>query len=158
MSTELLKSIEETEQQLEKLKEQLEESKNGNELWQPAHNQEYFSVASRGTPFKYTWADDSHDEEVYAYHNAFQSEAIADKAAELMRRSNLVISACLQVDPNFEPNWRNQNQIKWLPIYDHNARTWESTNAFTYQHAGACVSSLEAVQKVLEILNASGTR
>ena len=157
MSTELLKSIEETEQQLEKLKEQLEESQNDIELWKPAHGQEYFLVAVRGKILKFTWIGDSSDRGAHANHNVFPSEAIADKAAELMHQSNLVISACLQVDPDFEPDWGNQKQTKWFPHYDHHIRTWKPTSSFACQYTGACVSSEEALQKVLEILNASST-
>ena len=154
MSTELLKSIEETEQQLENLKKQLEESQNGNKLWKPTSGQDYFSVEDHGTVSRYTWEDYSYDEEVYAYHNAFPSRAIAEKAAELMRHSNLIISACLQTDPDFEPDWRNFDQIKWFPRYDHASQKWESNCTYSYQKAAAHVSSKEAVDKVLKILNA----
>ena len=154
MSAELLKSIEETERQLENLKEQLEESRNGSELWKPAHGQEYFSVKSRGTVARYKWINDSFDKEMHARRNVFPSRSVAGKAAELMRHSNLIISACLQTDPDFEPDWRNFDQIKWFPRYDHASQKWESNCTYSYQKAAAHVSSKEAVGKVLKILNA----
>ena len=154
MSTELLKSIEETERQLENLKKQLEESHNGNELWIPAYGQEYFSVKSRGTVARDKWTGDIFDEGTYANHNVFLSEALAREAVKLMRRSNLVISACLQVKPDFKPDWRNPGQTKWFPRYDHDRQKWEPDYASLCQYAGACVSSKEALQKVLKILNA----
>ena len=146
MSTELLKSIEETEQ--------LEESRNGSELWKPAGGQEYFSVKARGTVARYTWMDDSFDKDTYANHNVFLSEALAREAVKLMRRSNLVISACLQVEPDFKPDWRNFDQEKWFPGYAYASQKWESYRNRSYEKAVAHVSSKEALQKVLKILNA----
>ena len=156
MSAELLKSIEETERQLENLKEQLEESRNGSEPWKPAYGQEYFSVKSRGTVARYKWINDSFDKETHARHNVFPSRSVAGKAAELMRHSNLIISACLQVEPDFEPDWKNFDQTKWFPRYDHDIQKWESNYGYAYQNAVACVSSKEALQKVLKILEANG--
>ena len=156
MSTELLKSIEETERQLENLKKQLEESRNGSELRKSAHDQEYFSVKARGTVARYTWMDDLFDKETHANHNVFPSRAVAEKAAECMRLSNLVISACLQVEPDFKPDWKSLDQTKWFPRYDHGIQKWKSDYAYSHQNAVACVSSKEALQKVLKILEANG--
>ena len=156
MSTELLKSIEETERQLENLKKQLEESRNGSELWKPAYGREYFSFAGLGKILRFIWVGDPSDKEVHARHNVFPSRSVAEKAAELMRHSNLIISACLQVEPDFQPDWRNPNQIKWFPRYDHTSQKWEPICTYSYQEAVACVSSKEALQKVFKILEANG--
>ena len=156
MSTELLKSIEETERQLENLKKQLAESQNGNKLWKPPHNQKYFYVTARGLILQTNQINSSVDVDRYACHNVFPSKSVAEKAAELMWHSNLIISACLQVEPDFEPDWKNFDQTKWFPRYDHDIQKWESNYGYAYQNAVACVSSKEALQKVLKILEANG--
>ena len=156
MSTELLESIGETERQLEKLKEQLEESQKNNTLWKPAYNQKYVFVSAYGSVVTAKWRHPAYDADQYAVHNVFPSLAIGNKASELMRRSNLIISACLQVDPDFEPNWGNPGQGKYYAYYSQRTQSWKSNSAYEHRSAVAYVSSEEAIDKVLKILNAAG--
>lgn len=47
------------------------------------------------------------------YFNIYPTQLMAEKAAKLMRRSNAIIRACLLVDPDFEPDWEDEDQEKW---------------------------------------------
>ena len=154
MSTELLKSIKETKQRLAALEDQLEESHNSNKLWKPAYDQMYSYVSTYGSVVMAKWSHPSYYAEQYAAHNVFPSLAIGKKAAEFMRHSNLVISACLQVDPDFEPDWGNPRQVKYYPYYNRKNKIWRSNRAYEHLNTVACVSSEEAIDKVLKILNA----
>ncbi|MDA9090781.1 hypothetical protein N9J84_01605 [Porticoccaceae bacterium] len=156
MDTELLKSIEETERHLKDLKKQLEEAEMVEKvkgLWEPMIGNAYFRIGVAGEARRFRWANDTSDRAIRAFHNAFPSMGVAEKAAALMRRSNLVISACLQVDPDFEPDWDNRDQAKWFPRYDHGVEAWFITTCYRIEADVACVSSKEKGKEALAILN-----
>tara|TARA_B110000902_G_scaffold45563_1_gene51250 strand:- start:1321 stop:1770 length:450 start_codon:yes stop_codon:yes gene_type:complete len=87
------------------------------------------------------------------HHNVYETEEQARKASVLQRRSNLVIQACLNFDPDFVLNWNDllQPKIGFYYCQDRGkwARQWESIhNVF-----GVYVSSEAIADKVLDYLN-----
>ena len=157
MNTELLLSIEETKRHLQRLKKKLEEAEKAEKvegLWKPEAGRNYYFVDVAGDTEFYRWEGDMYDNALATNHNVFPKPCVARKAGKLMRRSNLVISACLQVDPDFEPDWDNRDQTKWFPRYDHNVEAWYITTCYRVQADVVCVSSREKGQEALAILNA----
>ena len=87
------------------------------------------------------------------HHNVYKTAELAERASVLQRRSNLVIQACLNFDPDFVLNWNDllQPRIGFYYCQDRGkwARQWESIhNVF-----GVYVSSEAIADKVLDYLN-----
>ena len=102
MSKDLKKTIKETKQQLEVLEKQLEEAEKAKGLWRPAKEDTFFVIGINGEPSEVQPSDFASEVRHSGFNNVFKSRSVAEKAAKLMRKSNLVISACLQVDPDYD--------------------------------------------------------
>ena len=93
------------------------------------------------------------------HHNGFKTEVLAKKASELQLRSNLVIQACLNLDPEFEPDWNDASQHKYGFRYWHfNSDFGENPRWIHYKlgmgdSSAAYVSTQEIADKVLDYLN-----
>ena len=92
------------------------------------------------------------------HHNAYETEALARKSSVLQRRSNLVIQACLNFDPNFVPDWNNGDEIKHGPYYDHRSQKWCSSRTYVTDDSAAYVSTIEIAVKVVAYLNSQGIK
>ena len=79
---------------------------------------------------------------------------LARKASFLQRRSNLVIQACLNFDPDFEPDWSDHDQMKCGFGYNHFHARWEADYTYCFDSFGAVVSTQEKANQVVEYLNA----
>jgi len=91
-----------------------------------------------------------------SHHNAYKTEALAKKASVLQLRSNLVIQACLNFDPEFEPDWSNGDEIKYGPYYDHRSQKWCSSRTYVNRctdDSAAYISTQAISDKVLAYLN-----
>tara|TARA_R110000868_G_scaffold391272_1_gene661215 strand:- start:114 stop:563 length:450 start_codon:yes stop_codon:yes gene_type:complete len=88
-----------------------------------------------------------------SHHNVYETEALARKASVLQRRSNLVIQACLNFDPDFEPDWINAGEIKYGPYYDHRSQKWCYFRTYVEDDSAAYISTLEIAIKVVAYLN-----
>ncbi len=69
-------------------------------LCKPRQNNRYWYVAGDGKTESQFWSNDAFDEGRHKAGNCFLTEATAKRAAELMRRSNIFISAALMADPD----------------------------------------------------------
>ena len=153
MNTELLKSIEETERHLAGLKSQLKEDQKSTRLWQPDEDGDYWHVDITGEVAAFPWGGSNLDSRLYGNHNVYPSYGVAKKASALIRRSNLVISACLQIDPDFDPDWDRADQGKWSARYRHDSKKWDLLCNHEYQIAAAYVSSKGKGIELIEMLN-----
>lgn len=103
------------------------------------------------------------DEERFNFNNVFKSQAQAEKAAELQRRSNAIIRACLLVDPDYELDWC-ANSPKWAVYFnaksDFNTKFegWLAKGWNTEEHAPAYVSTKEKALEVCELLTKWGIK
>ena len=88
-----------------------------------------------------------------SHHNVYETEALARKASVLQRRSNLVIQACLNFDPDFEPDWSKKSQRKFGFCYDSGRGEWVVDVAFDTNNSCAYVSTREIADKVVDYLN-----
>lgn len=105
----------------------------------------------------YHWVDDPVDQGFKKMHNIYRTREAAEKAANLMLLSNAVIRACLEVDPDFEPNWSNINEEKWSVYYSHALKKWTETPT-VINYDPAHVSTQEKAQKVCALLNEWGVK
>lgn len=89
-----------------------------------------------------------------AHHNVYKTEALAKKASVLQRRANLVIQACVNFDPDFEPDWDSfYGQVKWGFSYNHSINSWVKISCCRYDRLAAYVSTSAIANEVLDYLN-----
>ena len=132
--------------EIERLKQQPEG------VWEPKRGDFFFTVDYDGD----IKAINPKNTEATTHHNAYKTRQVARKAGVLQRRSNLVIQACLNFDPDFEPDWENLCQSKFGVEYSHYAKRWNSNRvagSFVSILNVAHVSTLEIAEKVVEYLN-----
>ena len=118
-------------------------------VWEPKENEWYWRINSCGKPIITRHCDNL----VKANHNVYKTEELAEKASVLQRRSNLIIQACLNFEPDFVPDWKNANQTKFCVFYAHESGKWFSGAAKMHEDCPAYVSSGVIVGKVLAYLN-----
>ncbi len=134
--------------EIERLKQQPEG------VWEPKENEWYWRINSCGKPILTGHCDNR----VKANHNVYKTEALAKKASVLQRRSNLVIQACLNFDPDFVPDWSDTTQYKH-GFYFARRIGWTCSQAICYANASAAhVSSHEIANKVMAYLNSQGIK
>lgn len=88
-----------------------------------------------------------------SHHNVYKNESLARKASELQRRSNLVIQACLNFDPDFVPDWSDTTQYKHGFYYCYEKGGWARQWASIENIYGVYVSSATIADKVVDYLN-----
>lgn len=118
-------------------------------VWEPKENERYWRINGFGTPTTTRHCGNL----AKANHNVYETEALAEKASVMQRRSNLIIQACLNFDPDFVPDWSNDNQTKFCVFYAHESGKWFSSAAKMHEGYPAYVSSGVIVGKVLAYLN-----
>ena len=87
------------------------------------------------------------------FFNCFQSLEVAEKAAIRMRRANAVISACLAVDPDINPEECPAGHRFWAPCYSSTECKWVAIYDPGTSQASALVSTFEKAQQAADILN-----
>jgi len=86
-----------------------------------------------------------------AQGNCYPSEGLASKASVLQKRCNLIIRACLLIDPDFISYRDGSDEIIWYPIIGTDG--WEVVNGRRAQCGVAYVSTREKCREVVALLN-----
>tara|TARA_B110000503_G_scaffold11940_1_gene16073 strand:- start:2047 stop:2508 length:462 start_codon:yes stop_codon:yes gene_type:complete len=137
--------------ELEKEVERLEQPE---VIWGPKGGQKYWWVDSLGRERDTVIAIYHPDDSLcIAHHNVYQTKALVKKASILQRRANLIIQACLNFDPDFEPDWEAWTQVKYGFYYNHNKCAWNWSDTITLNDCAAHVSTAEIADKVMAYLN-----
>ena len=129
--------------EIERLKQQPEG------VWEPEIADLFFTNNSSGQYFQTTF----YEEGEKGNHNAYKTKGLALKASVLQRRSNLVIQACLNFEPDFVPDWSNNSGVKYGFNYSHTMQAWHYTRTFLTDGSVAYVSTPEIAYKVMAYLN-----
>ena len=129
--------------EIERLKQQPEG------VWEPKRGDYYFMVDFVGD----IRSINPNHTEATKHHNVYKTRQLAEKASVLQRRSNLVIQACLNFDPDFEPDWSDDDVIKHGPYYDHRTQKWCYSRTYVTNDSAAYISTLEIAVKVVDYLN-----
>jgi hypothetical protein len=136
--------------EIERLKQQPEG------VWEPTRGDKYWYVYSTGITGGGSmtgFCSGSFDLAFKENHNIYQTEELAEKASVLQRRSNLVIQACLNFDPDFEPDWSGGDQIKYGFFFTSRLGLWAYSAAQYADDSPAYVSTREIASKVVAYLN-----
>ena len=80
------------------------------ERFKPEIGGEFWYNCESGNPHRVSMADPIFLENCYNKFNCYETEALATKAAVMMKRSNALIMVCLMVDPDFVPDYLSGNQ------------------------------------------------
>ena len=129
--------------EIERLKQQPEG------VWEPEIADLFFTNNSSGQYYQTTF----YEEEEKGNHNAYKTKGLALKASVLQRRSNLVIQACLNFDPDFVPDWSNNSGVKYGFNYSNTMQAWHYARTFLTDGSVAYVSTPEIADKVVAYLN-----
>ena len=120
-------------------------------VWKPkAENLVFWVVAATGGP---DWFYSLEAEPAEKHHNVYKTEALAEKASVLMRRSNLVIQACLNFDPDFVPDWNDSCRPKFGFYHASDCGEWRVDVTFISNNSCAYVSTREIADKIVAYLN-----
>jgi hypothetical protein len=96
-----------------------------------------------------------YEEGCYEHFNCYETEELATKAAVMMHRNNAIIMACLQVDPDFVPDYLSDNQKHYSFYYEAPEiglnGSWECSFSYTDNY-GPCVSTVEKWKEAAALL------
>jgi hypothetical protein len=82
-------------------------------VWQPAMDEKYWSIFSKGDTASSVWDNDNVDAGYQEYHNIYQTKALAEKAAEATREFNKILNWVIHNDQGWEADWGNSRQKKY---------------------------------------------
>ena len=140
---------------IQDLEQELNNSNAPKRLWKPEIGDNIVTVDAFGDPMG--WELNNGNKIIsnakIKNYSAFKTRAVAKKAAKAMRIHNAIISACLQVDPDFDPDWNDRTQCKYYPIYNKQDMRWGYSASVTVKTLPICVSNRDSIEKVIEILN-----
>jgi hypothetical protein len=95
----------------------------------------------------------------YDNFNCYETEELATKASPMMRRSNAIITACLQVDPDFVPDYLSGNQVHYSFSFlagDISSKPrWIQSHSYTLNY-GPCVSTRKKWEEAAALLKEWG--
>lgn len=122
-------------------------------VWEPKKGEKYHFVNSDGTVHFRYWMSHSFDCNALDHHNIYKTYELAEKAAEYQTRYNMVLQAVLNLEPNQNIYWNDEDQIKYQVWFDHEDGLWRSGE----RHFGDCgyppLTDENNVQPLLDDLN-----
>jgi hypothetical protein len=86
--------------------------------FKPLLDEECYVVDGSGYAEKLYNCNLTVDKKCYEHFNCYETEELATKAAVMMKRSNAIIMACLQVEPDFVPDYLSGNQEHYSFRYE----------------------------------------
>jgi hypothetical protein len=119
----------------------------------------YWFIEDSGQADCNHWTNDTFDVCLYENFNCYETEELATKAAKYMKRNNAITTACLQVDPEFVPDYLSGNQEHYSFYYQSagmgvNPR-WVMSRVYDYNR-GPCVSTEEKWEEAAALLTEWG--
>jgi hypothetical protein len=123
--------------------------------FKPEWNEEFYFVNGSVDAEKTFNCNLIEDKERYEHFNCYETEELATKAAVMMKRSNAIIMACLQVDPDFVPDYLSGNQEHHSFCYQAEEMgvyaEWIRIMNYNYIY-GPCVSTKEKWEAAAALL------
>jgi hypothetical protein len=123
--------------------------------FKPEIGGEYFIVDTDGDILASDYEDLFFDRRVFHNFNMYETEELATKAAKYMKRNNAITTACLQVDPDFVPDYLSGNQEHHSFCYQAEEMgidpEWIRIMNYSYIY-GPCVSTQEKWEEAAALL------
>ena len=115
---EIEKRIDEIQQELNSLKEQLNEPEKKTGWEKPIYGQEYWFIDSEGYVWKCVWSENGKDVMRYNCGNCFTSEKLAANVSAYKSLDSRIRRRIAEI---CEPwKWRTNNSRKWFFAWNHN--------------------------------------
>ena len=122
-------------------------------VWVPEDEEKYWVVGDITVSWARRRAKFSYIPERIARGNCYQTKELALKASEYSKVQGLINQACLNVEPDYVPDWSDKSQLKWFVCYSHYTCGWVSTLTITEEAAIIYQSTKAKAQQVRNILN-----
>lgn len=123
--------------------------------WMPEIGDKLFYVDCDGAIEYEDYTASITEDLIFDFNVGYASEDQAEKAAELMRRSNAYIRACLLVDPDFVPNFETDWGVE-SAFYSIHYRYKDSKHCICprslLNDCSAYVSTREKAEEVIKLL------
>ena len=127
--------------------------------FKPEKGEVYWSVDEIGLSAPENWDNTVWDSKCYENFNCYETSELATKAAVMMKRNNAIIMACLQVDPDFVPDYKSGNQRHWYFYYSAPQMGfmggWSPLSSIIHNH-GPSVSTQEKWHEAAALLKEWG--
>ena len=127
--------------------------------FKPEIDQEYWYVDEIGVAIDTGWRDSPFDRLCWDNFNCYETKELATKAAVMTKRSNAIITACLQVDPDFVPVYLSGKQRHYSFGYDAPESGvggfWVDVTSYDVNY-GPCVSTQEKWEEAAALLTEWG--
>jgi len=127
------------------------------ERFMPNLHEKYYAIV-RAVVREFAWENDGMDREYYNTFNCFSTRVLAVRACSMRSRDAAIATACLRMDPDYEPDWDNAQSKKHFVFYDHRERTWKKDWWMQGRYTTAVVSSEEKANQVCELLTGWGIK
>lgn len=141
---------------LEALQKEAEMQKEQEELkpWKPKDGEDYFYISIGFAVDSWENVDDDMDKCNFRIGNYFRTEERAEQVAEKMRLLLRLEQLHDQLCPDYEPDWKNEDEHKFYLFYDRKTGNWKYTywSAFDFR-VGEYFDTEKNAQKAAEILN-----
>jgi hypothetical protein len=127
--------------------------------FKPATDSKYYLVKGDGVVTN-TYNDNLRsDRHYYNNFNCYETKELATKAAKYMKQNNAITTACLQVDPDFVPDYLSGNQVHYSFDYKNSEircpSNWQWRASFIVDN-GPCVSTQEKWHEAAALLKEWG--
>jgi hypothetical protein len=143
------------EAEVKRLREIIEAPEQQDRLWKPREGEQYYCLNSWAAAF-HVQVSHHTDDERSEFGNCFPTESAANKAAPMFAVAHKIIVACIQVDPDFVPDWEDDQQEKHRPTFLHGK--WSPSVWAASGLLGAAVSTKQKCEQVCRILNNEGVK
>lgn len=149
LKAEFLEKLEVLEKEVEMQKKQ-EEWK----PWKPEVGEEYFYICDTLETGKYFNWEHSIDNKLIKAGNCFPMKERAEQVAKKMRLLLQLEQLHDQLCPDYEPDWKNEDEHKFYLFYDGKTGNWKYTywSAFDFR-VGEYFDTEKNAEKAAEILN-----
>jgi hypothetical protein len=127
--------------------------------FKPEQDKLYWFVEDNGKADCNDWTNDTFDKNVWGNFNCYETKELATKAAKYMKRNNAITTACLQVDPDFVPDYLSGSQRHYAFSYSaphiSSGGGWVMLPSYI-DSFGPCVSTIEKWEEAAALLTEWG--
>jgi len=150
-----LRQTSRAEEEFDKATKALEDFDSLPAVWVPKSGGEewHYMVSDLGGVGEVCYRPDDIARLRMAIGNIWQTKELALKASEYSKVQGLINQACLNVEPDYVPDWSDKSQLKWFVCYSHYTCGWVSTLTITEEAAIIYQSTKAKAQQVRNILN-----
>lgn len=148
--------IEDLKKEVEELKARIAEFEKQGDDWVPQIGQWFWYITNYVSVDSGTWNGFANDKAKLSFHNVYPSHETAQAALPDITRCNAIVNACKRVEPEFVPDWEDEEQFKYYPAYLRGR--WVVDFVGSYDRAPSYVSTEENCKRVCELLKEWGVR